>query len=340
MILRIALAIVLLSQPAVAAQEGKKSPRHDESAQGKSAMLWEDPADIASRNLFYGPGGPEDAPRGPFVFLKEDMGGTNPKFDVRSSDGVEWKVKLGLEARPETVASRLVWAVGYFTNEDYFMPEIKVEKLPARLHRGQKLVEPAGSMRNVRLKRHLRGEKKIGYWLWRGSPFTGTRELNGLRVMMALINDWDLKDENNAVYRGERPKGSGSALDIYMVSDLGASFGTAGISWPLSKSKGNLKYYSRSKFIRRIGVDYVDFNVPHRPATVCIVRPIQFIHRLKLRGIGRHVPRSDARWIGRLLAKLSPDQIRDAFRSAGYSPQEVEGFAQVVLERIAELNSL
>ncbi len=338
MTLRILLAIALLTQPAVAAQEGKKSPRHDDSAQG--AVLWEDPVDIASRNLFYGPGGREDAPRGPFVFLKEDMDGTSPKFDVRSSDGVEWKVKLGLEARPETVAARLVWAVGYFTNEDYFMPEIETEKLPAHLHRGQNLIAPGGSIGNVRLKRHLRDEKKIGYWRWWENPFVGTRELNGLRVMMALINNWDLKDVNNAVYRGARPKGSGSELDTYMVSDLGASFGTAGISWPLSKSKGNVKYYSRSKFIRGIGVDYVDFNVPHRPAIVCMVRPLQFVHRLKLRGIGRHVPRSDARWIGRLLAKLSTDQIRDAFRAAGYSPQEVEGFTRVVLERIAELNNL
>ena len=55
--------------------------------------------------------------------------------------------------------------------------------------------------------------------------FTGTRELNGLRVMMALINNWDLKDENNAIYR-EKPVRD----QIYEVSDLGASFGTTGRS--------------------------------------------------------------------------------------------------------------
>ena len=36
---------------------------------------------------------------------------------------MKWRVKLGVEARPETVASRLVWAVGYYANEDYFLPE-------------------------------------------------------------------------------------------------------------------------------------------------------------------------------------------------------------------------
>ncbi len=59
-------------------------------------------------------------------------------------------MKLGIEARPETVASRLVWAVGYFTNEDYVLPELKVGMMPAHLHRGGKLIGPDGSMRNVR----------------------------------------------------------------------------------------------------------------------------------------------------------------------------------------------
>jgi len=59
-----------------------------------------------------------------------------------------------------------------------------------------------------------------------------------------------------------------------------------------------------------------------------------------LEWIGRHIPRADAKWIGSELAKLSPQQIRDAFRAGGYSPEEVEGFARVVESRIAELNQL
>src|SRR5207237_5619644 len=85
------------------------------------AILWRDPEDIATRNLFYGPGGKAHEPRGTFTFEKEDINGTNPKFDILDEDGVRWRVKMGAEARPETVASRLVWGVGYFANEDYFM---------------------------------------------------------------------------------------------------------------------------------------------------------------------------------------------------------------------------
>src|SRR5579864_6920801 len=161
------------------------------------AVLWRDPTNIVSRNLFYGPGGANHQPRGPFTFIKEDLDGTNPKFVVRGGDGVKWKVKLGEEARPETVATRLVWAVGYFTDEDYFLPDLQVANMPPRLHRSQKLVGPGGTVHNVRLKRYLKGEEKLGNWQWRQDRFTNTRELNGLRVAMAVLNNWDLKDENN-----------------------------------------------------------------------------------------------------------------------------------------------
>src|SRR5713101_7817864 len=113
------LAIILLSFPAAGA-----SKRKAEITGTGPAVIWRDPGDIASRNLFYGPGGEKDQPHGTFRFLKEDLNGTSTKFVVRDEDGVKWKVKLGEEARPETVASRLVWAVGYFTNEDYFLSDL------------------------------------------------------------------------------------------------------------------------------------------------------------------------------------------------------------------------
>ncbi len=38
-------------------------------------------------------------------------------------------------------------------------------------------------MKNARLER-TSTEKKVGSWKWRDSPFYGTREFNGLRVLM------------------------------------------------------------------------------------------------------------------------------------------------------------
>jgi hypothetical protein len=311
----------------------EKHGYREEIAISGPAVMWTNPSDIESRDLFYGPGGRGHVPSGTFTFVKEDLEGTNPKFVVKDQDGVKWKVKLGNEARPETVASRIVWAVGYHANEDYFVPNLQVHGMPARLHRGQKLVDPDGSVHNVRLKRESADEKKIGNWRWRNDAFTGTRELNGLRTLMAVLNNWDLKDENNAIYQegGDR---------IFTVSDLGASFGCAGRCWPRERAKGDLENYMRSLFIRRVTADSVTFQTPARPRYVYLVNLKEYLSRVRLEWIGKDVPRADAKWMGTLLARLSAQQIHDAFRAAGYSQQEVDEFSNVVAHRIAALTDL
>jgi len=305
------------------------------SAASAPGLLWREPADIGSRNLYYGPGGQDNQPRGPFSFVEEDLNGSNPKYVVRDGNNVKWTVKLGLEARPETVASRLVWAVGYFTDEDYFLPDLQVLEMPAHLKRGRKLVSPDGSMQAARLKRHRDSEKATGDWQWRDDPLTGSRELNGLKVMMALINNWDLKDVNNKAYDEKDAQGQ-----VYFVSDLGASFGTTGLSFPFSHSRGDLLAYTHSKFIERITPEYVNFRTPSRPSLIYAWWPPEFFRRTRLDDVLHRVPLDDVRWMGQLLSRLSASQIRDAFRAAGYTPDQVEGFATVVEERIGQLNRL
>jgi hypothetical protein len=319
-------------------KKGTKPDRGNVETTGDGpAVLWRDPGDIASRDLFYGPGGQADEPHGRFTFIEEDLDGSNPKFVVRDEGGVKWKVKLGSEARPETVASRLIWAVGYFANEDYFVPEFKVDNLPAHLHRGREYVSAGGIVCNARLKRYLKDEKKIGDWAWDDNPFSGTRELNGLRTLMGLINNWDLKDSNNSVYEEQTSEGPER---IYMTTDLGASFGDGKVTWPMRKAKGDLTEYQHSKFITAEQDDAIDLGSPGRPW-----RPFWFYHpeykmRLRLVHIGQDIPEQDALWLGHLMSRLSHAQISSAFRAAGYPPDQVEGFAGVVEKRIAELNAL
>lgn len=308
-----------------------------ENTQAPITELWTQPNDIHSENLFYGAGGKEHEPAGPFTFLKEDMGGTNPKYDVRDAKGVRWKIKLGEEAQPETVATRFVWAVGYHADQDYLLPQIKVDNLPEHVHRGQDLIQAGGVMHNARLKRE-EGEKTVGNWPWKDNPFSGTRELDGLRVMMAVINNWDLKDENNSI-RDEAQEGGGT-LRFYEVSDLGASFGTTGRGMTHAGSKGNLNAYTHSSLIEREHADTVDFNVPSRPAMPLVFDTPEFFGRVSMRWIGRGIPRQNARWIGDLLGQLSNDQIRDAFGAGGYSGAELDGFVNDFELRIAELKKL
>lgn len=314
--------------------ERSRCPRHQTHGAGKRDSL-ADPADIKSRNLIYGAGGKKHAPNsaGKFTFTKEDLDGTNPKFSVKDEDGTKWKVKLGVEVKPENAAARLVWAVGYATNEDYYLPKITVEGLPKHLKRGNGLKQPDGSFADVRLKRNQKDDDKEGSWKWKNNRFENTRELDGLRVMMALINNWDLKDVNNAVY----DTGEGK---VYLVSDLGSSFGTTGESWTLKRGKGNLEQYRKSKFISKVTPAYVSFGTPSLPAPILVFGPRNFFSRIGMESIGRKIPRDHVKWIAEELGKLSPEQIRDAFRGAGYSQEQVEGFARVVEQRIANLREL
>jgi hypothetical protein len=318
-----ALLILILSSAPVATAYRRPSAALPE-------VLWRH-RDVGSLNLIDGAGGKAHAPdpHGHYRFIRERLEGTSPKFDVEDADGVRWKVKLGPEPQAETAATRLVWAAGYFTDEDYYLPAITVTGLPV-LHRGQSFAAADGTVRGVLLERRLTGVKKVGNWDWFQNPFLGQRELNGLRVMMALLNNWDLKVVNNAIYEAEHER-------RYLVSDLGASFGKTGNN--LTRSKSVLDDYVRSRFVDAATPDFVDLVMHDRPFVLTIFDVGYYRERVRMEQITRHIPRADARWIGQTLSELSPDQIRDAFGAAGYTPSEIEAYTTAVRKRIAELNA-
>ena len=66
----------------------------------------------------------------------------------------------------------------------------------------------------------------------------------------------------------------------------------------------------------------------------------EMARRVNLLWLGHKIPRDDARWVGNQLGRLSPEQIRDAFRAGGYSAQNVEQLSSVVERRIGELKKL
>jgi hypothetical protein len=341
----VVLAVALLGSPVVSGNPSQHNPAERARSDivtvvdDAHAVLWSEPADLERRDLFYGPGGRAHQPHGTFTFVKEDLDGSHPKFELRDADGVQWKAKLGTEARPETVASRLVWAAGYAAEEEYFVDEIRVNEMPAHVHRGQRMIDSNGTMHGVRLKRESGEREKIGEWAWRQNPFTGTRELNGLRVLMAVINNWDLKDINNTVFEVKDAQERGAHERVYEVSDLGSSFGSTGLE-RTDHSNGDLGTYRRTAFITHLTSDEVEFEVPRRPDWIVMANGPEYFRRTQLLWLGRHIPRADAKWVGILLSNISPDQIRDAFRAAGYPPDAVAGFAEILKSRITQLRDL
>jgi len=312
-----ALAVLLLTTP-TGAQEA-----------ARPAVIWYDRGDAAAMNLLTGPGGRDREPGTNFRFIRESVSGTSPKFEVEDENGVTWKAKLGEEGPGETAAARLLWAAGYVVDEDYYRPQIRVRGMQA-LKRGQQFVSADGLVAGVRLERDVPGADTKP-WSWYDNPLLGTREFNGLRVMMALINNWDLKEINN----GAAATAEGR---VYSVTDLGSSFGRTG--HVLHRSKGVATEYAESRFIDKVTPTHVDFVLHSRPFLPTAVHVTNYRFRARMESIVKDIPLADARWIGGVLGQLSEAQIGDCFRAGGFAPAEIAIYTEVVMRRIAALRDL
>ena len=273
-------------------------------------ILWRKPNDISSRDLFLGPGGTSMRPDLRRIkFIKEEKGGYSKKYRVRDGSGREWVVKIGKEAQSETSAIRLLWGVGYITEVNYLVPRVTI---PGK-----------GTFSNVRFEARPDAWDRVGEWKWKRNPFVSTPEYQGLKIMMALINNWDLKDSNNVIV--QIPTNRGNELR-YIISDLGATFGhasTTPIFWRITRSRNNPNNYAKSEFLEKVKGNRV---VLHFGG--------------KNRGLMKDITVDDAIWMGTWLAQLSDQQVKDAFRAANYSPAQVDMLARTVRVRTSELLSL
>jgi hypothetical protein len=287
------------------------------------AVLWRDPGAIAAKDLSWGPGSPESAPRAPFTFVSEDTGGTKPKIEVTDANGVLWNVKFAgtskgsNEVHSEIAATRLAWALGYFVEELYFVRGGTIENVPA-LERAARAVAPDGTFGLARFeRRHADIERTGRGWSIHNNPFKGTKELSGLHILIALLNNWDVRSANTNVLRTRGP--DGQLEDRFIVSDFGATFGRMGRpavfpSW----NRWSLEDYQRESFITKVDDEHV------------------FLHYEGFHPIER-VPLEHARWFSDLASALTHEQIEQAFEAAGASAQEVSGFSARLQEKLAEL---
>lgn len=321
----VALLIVLLlslAQLAFAADDKKKKKPMPKGA----PVLWQAPKDIPSRNLFYGPGGAAMKPNlRRITFLEEDKGGGySVKYRVRDASGREWVAKVGNEAQSETAAVRLLWAVGYLTEINYLSPCVHIRGAVPKPRKDVERCEGDG-FANVRFEARPKNVKRLDEWKWEKNPFVDSRAFQGLKVMMVLLNNWDIKDSNNKILFVRDAK-RGNQLQ-YIISDLGATFGKTGglpLFWRITRSRNNPEDYEKAKFIDGVKKDgYVDFH-----------------YGGKKRGLLDDITITEAKWIGNLLSRLSERQLSDAFRAANYSQEEISILTHAVRERIDDLVNL
>jgi len=240
--------------------------------------------------------------------LEEDKGGySGTKYRIRDGAGREWVAKIGKEAQSETAAVRLLWAVGYETEINYLVPRLTI---PGK-----------GTFEDVRLEARPAADDRLDEWKWEQNPFAGTRQFQGLKIMMLFLENWDIKDSNNEIIHRK-----GMNRLRYVVSDLGATFGKTGglpVLWTITRSRSEPGDYEEAKF-----VDEVEGNL------------VKFKYSGKKKDIFENITVADARWMSNWLSRLSRGQIRDAFRAANYNRDETETLTDAVLQRIAQLRNL
>lgn len=330
-LLSLATVVALSAETFSLAQVKQQAKQHGQD----KAVIWRDPGNIRKRDLYYGPGSKELAPTPPFKFVKEIKEGGMPKLDVVDARGVKWRVKLGPEAQAETAASRLVWAAGYNAEEAYYLDRARIDGLK-KLSRGQKYVE-GDMLRGARFEPRRENIDRGKEWGWKKNPFKNTRELNGLKTMMVMLNNWDTFKKNNKVLHD---KNTGEAK--YTVTDLGATLGAVG-GFGAHRSKSNVQDFTRDRYVKKVDGDKVKFDYDLKPKKLGLISlawPPYLFRQRKATNNMQKVPVADAAWIGGILGQLSDDQLRDGFRAAGYDRASTDAYVRAMRGRINELNRL
>ena len=300
------LALAMLTASQGVAQDKEKTKETQLKRQPGKAVLWE-PVDPTTLDLYAGPGGESMKPDLSKVeFIEEEKNGHNRKYRIKDGSGRTWVAKLGREAQPETAAVRLLYGLGYKTEINYLVPSIKI---PGK-----------GTFENVRLEARPDNVERLDEWKWKDNPFVGTKELQGLKMMMVFLNNWDVIDLQNKVI-------AVGSEDHYIVSDLGATFGRLGnnnlpIVYRLGRKTGSPEHYSKTEFID--GVEDGE---------------VKLSYKGKNRGLFEGFTVEDARWLAQRFEKLSDKQIGDAFRAANYTPREVAAYVAAVRQKITELQN-
>jgi hypothetical protein len=314
----VAWLIILLSVPLLFAQKEDRKDAKVAVPADATPVLWREPANISAQDLFLGPGGEASKPDlSNVTFTKEDVDGYSVKWDVRDGAGRKWVVKVGNEARPETVAVRLLWSVGYATEINYLAPCVHIKGAP----KPRKNVErcEGDGFADVRFEARPENVKRLDVWEWKKNPFAGTKELSGLAVLMALLNNWDLKNDNNKILLVKNDDGTSESR--YIISDLGATFGKTG--GPISHSRNEPEKYVKTKFVEQVKGNRVEFAFSGKQGELL-----------------DQVSVEQAKWIGGLLAQLSDEQLQDAFRAGNFKPEEIQLLTQAVRARIQQLVNL
>jgi hypothetical protein len=290
--------------------------------------LWRDPGEVEELDFRNGPGGREGAPAPPFQFVEEHCAGSNPCVSVKDALGRVWRVKWGDEVRSETFASRMVWAAGFHVEINYFIPQGEIEGATT-LTRARECIGEDCKFKDARFELDEAGVAKMfdeHGWAWDDNPFVGTRELNGFKIMVMLLSNWDNKDvrdvargSNTAIFHYRLPGGATEAK--YLIIDWGATMGKWGSfvfrgKWDCAGYDSQTQQFITGVEGGRIKWGYIG------------QRTDDAINNISV---------EDVRWLWQYIGRVTDEQIREGLVASGATAEETECFTKAIRKRIVEL---
>jgi len=263
---------------------------------------------LRARDLFHGVGGKSLAPdpKATYSVIEIKRAGFSRGYTVIGPGKREWSAKFPPEANTEITASRIMWGIGYHQPPIYLLREWTAGKatspnpqLPARFREK----DP-----------DLNGLDAGDPWSYYQNPFVGTRQLNGLLALQAMLGNSDLKDAQNVVYKLD--KELEGATRWYVARDLGQTFGRTGV---LEAPRGDIEVFEATPYIR--GVEN---------------GKVRFDYRGRHKALFDNITPADVRWVCERLNGLTDQQWKDAFRAGGFDDPEAARFIRRMKQKISE----
>lgn len=306
-----------------------RSVEGDAPLRSSHAVIWRDPGSITPAEIGAGPFGRKGAPAEPFHFIEEHDTGSQPCVSIRDARDREWRVKWGQEVHTEVFGTRLAWALGYFAEPTYFIPSGVIQGT-RELRRAADCIDEQGRFHDARFELSESGVAKhfdAHGWAWHDNPFVGTHELNGLKILMMLLSNWDNKDVRDVA------RGSNTAIfeyrinnqleARYLIIDWGAALGAWGNN-VLKRGRWDPEAFAAQTpgFIAGVKEGFVHFGYQGQ----------------RTADLTESISVEDVQWFDRRARAISDEHLRAALIASGATGKEVEQFTVSLRERLDQLH--
>lgn len=212
----------------------------------RRATVWSH-TDIPSIDLKVGPDATGAFASNEWVtceYKEKELTGRSPKFACETSPGNEVKVKYGprnAEVFGEVLSTRLFWALGFAADHMYPV-RVRCHGCPTRPGKSDEtaaamvVFDPAAI--ELKLPGRAMETKTDSGWKWSELEDLGPdaapgarAERDALKLLAAFIQHTDSKAANQRLFcpKGEELGQTGCRAPVLMVSDLGLTFGQAGL---------------------------------------------------------------------------------------------------------------